>query len=316
MTGKEERIVYLTDGFVPESQAHISIADAGIVMGATVTEMTRTFRRKPYRLRDHVERLYRSFKYARLGQLEIGREEMVALTEKLIEHNAPLESDGVELGVVHFITPGLFRNYLGGAAGVGKMTPTVCIHSFPLRLNLFRRGLAEGFHAVTPPTRHIPPQCLDPKLKYRSRLHWWIADREAKAVDPAAVTLLLDLEGNITETSGANFMLVRDGVIYSPTTRNILLGVSRKAALEIAAGLGITVVEKDLQLYDAITADEAFVTTTPFCIGAVTRINGLPVGDGTPGPVFEKLLAAWSEEVGVDIRKQVLEFPEEQGEID
>ena len=309
MTPKKEKLVYLTDKFVPESQAHISIVDAGIVMGATITEMTRTFNQKPCYLRDHVERLYRSFKYARLGTLRIGKEEMMAITEELAAHNAPLEDEGVETGIVHFITPGLFQGYVGNAAAGNEMVPTVCVHSFPLQLYRFRKAFLEGYHAVTPATRHIPPQCLEPKMKYRSRLHWWIADQEVKAIDNEAVTLLLDLDGNITETSGANFMLVKDGVIYSPTTRNILPGIARKTVMEIAARLDIPVVEKDLQLYHAVNADEAFVTTTPICIGAVTRINHIPVGDGKPGPVFEKLLAAWSEEVGVDIRKQVLDFP-------
>jgi len=306
---QEEELVYLTDRFVPRSQAHVSIVDAGIVMGATITEMTRTFDKKPYRLEDHVDRLYRSFKYARLGALRIDRDEMIAVTEKLAAHNAPLAGEGVEVGIIHFITPGLFQGYVGGAATASAMVPTVCIHTFPLELFRFRDAFVGGYHAVIPSTRHIPPQCLDPKMKYRSRLHWWIADQEVKAIDPKALTLALDLDGNITETSGANFLLVKDGVIYSPTTRNILPGISRKATMEIAARLGISFVEKDLQLYHALNADEAFISTTPICLGAVTKISHVPVGDGKPGPVFERLVEAWSEEVGLDIRRQVLDFP-------
>ena len=137
----------------------------------------------------------------------------------------------------------------------------------------------------------------------------WIADREVRAIDPDAVPLLLDLDGNLTETSGANFMVVRGGVIHSPTTRNILPGVSRMTVMETAARLGIPFSEGDLQLYHAISADEAFITTTPICICPVTRINHISIGSGRPGPVYERLLAAWSAEVGVDIRKQVLDSP-------
>ena len=306
---KQEKVVYLNDGFVNESEAHISIVDAGIVMGATVTEMTRTFGQKPYRLKDHVDRLYRSVKYARLGTLSVDKDEMIAITKRLAAHNSALEGEGVEIGIIHFITPGLFQGYVGGAAAGDKMSPTICVHSFPLQFHRFRRGLLEGLHAITPATRHIPPQCLEPKMKYRSRLHWWIADREVKAIDPEAVTLLLDVDGNLTETSGANFMLVQDGVIHSPTTRNILPGVARKTVMETAARLSIPFLEEDLQLYHAVNADEAFITTTPICICPVTRVNHVPIGDGKPGPVFEKLLTAWSVEVGVDIRKQVLDSP-------
>jgi branched-subunit amino acid aminotransferase/4-amino-4-deoxychorismate lyase len=79
---------------------------------------------------------------------------------------------------------------------------------------------------------------------------------------------------------------------------------------EICGRLGIPFVERDLQVHDAITADEAFLATTPYCLAPVTRINGLPVGGGSPrGPMFERLLAAWNEEAGIDIRGQVLEGP-------
>lgn len=310
MKKQRGKLVYLTDKFVAEAEAHISIVNAGIVMGATVTEMTRTFKQKPYKLKDHIDRLYRSVKYARLGKLPLEKEEMVNITEELAAHNAPLEGKGVQMGIIHFITPGVFEKYVGAAAALGEeSTPTICIHTFPLRFYLFRKAFLGGYHAITPPTRHIPPQCLEPKMKYRSRLHWWIADQEVKEINPEAVTLLLDLDGNITETSGANFMLAKDGTIYSPTTRNILPGIARKTAIGLAYRLGIPMVERDLQLYDAITADEAFLTTTPICIGACTRINGIPIGDGKPGPIFEKLLDAWSKEVGVDIRRQVLDYP-------
>ena len=137
-------------------------------------------------------------------------------------------------------------------------------------------------------------------------MHWWLAEQEAHLADLAAMPLLLDRQGNLTETSGSNFLLVRDGTVYSPTPRNILLGISRKTVIELCAKLGIPFVERDLQVHDALTADEAFVTTTPYCMAPVTRFNGLPIGDGRPsGPVFEKLLAAWSHDVGVDIRQQI-----------
>jgi branched-chain amino acid aminotransferase len=119
--------------------------------------------------------------------------------------------------------------------------------------------------------------------------------------------LLLDLEGNLTETSGSNFLLVKNGTVYSPNPRNILLGISRKVVIELCRKEGIPFVERDLQIHDAMTADEAFVTTTPYCMAPVTRFNGVTVGDGTVGgPVYQRLLKAWSQEVGVDIRAQVM----------
>jgi branched-chain amino acid aminotransferase len=171
---------------------------------------------------------------------------------------------------------------------------------------LFAHLFTEGVHLVIPSTRHVPPECVDPKIKNRSRLHWWLAEREAHLVDPRAMPLLLDLAGNLTETSGSNVLIVKDGVVLSPAPRNILLGVSRKVVIELCMALDIPFAERDLQLHDALTADEIFLTTTPYCMAPATKVNGLPVGSGAPGgPVFERILKAWSEQVGLDIRAQM-----------
>jgi branched-chain amino acid aminotransferase len=308
MSASREPIVYLRGEFVPASQAHIHIYDLGIILGATVTEMTRTFRQVPYRLDEHLARLYRSIKYCRF-EVALSSAELRAATLRVIEHNAALLPEGAELGIVHFITAGENTLYAGSAGGGGKMVPTVCIHTFPLPFSLWRDLFICGGHVVTPSIRHIPPECLDPKMKYRSRLHWWVADGETHLADPKGISLLLDLDGNITECAGANFLIVRQGAVLSPTTKNILPGISRDVVRELCGELGIQFVERDLQTYDVINADEAFMSTTPYCIGPVTRINGLPIGDGKIGPISRRLLDAWSAKVGLDIVKQILDYP-------
>ena len=165
--------------------------------------------------------------------------------------------------------------------------------------------LDTGAHLVTPSIRHVPPQCYDPKMKYRSRMHYYLADKEAQLVDPDASALLLDLDGNVTETGGANFLIVERGTIVSPTLTNTLPGISRATVIELAAKLGIPFVEKDIQVHSVMNADEAFTTTTPYCIMPVTKINGVRIGDGRPGPIWKRLLTAWSELVGIDIERQM-----------
>jgi len=142
-------------------------------------------------------------------------------------------------------------------------------------------------------------------MKYRSRMHYYLADKEAQLVDGSAIALLLDLDGNVTETSGANFLIVERGAIVSPTLRNTLPGISRATVIELASKLGIPFVERDLQVYSVINADEAFLASTPYCLMPVTRINGVPIGDGRPGPVVRRLLDAWNELVGLDIYAQI-----------
>lgn len=299
-----EPVVFLNGIFVPASKASLPIYDAGIVLGATVTEMTRTFKQKPYRLEDHMSRLYRSMKYVRF-ETDISQKEMTNYTLELIGKNSKLIGPKDELGIIHFVTAGIFHIYAGSAGGAEKMTPTVCIHSFKMPFSIFAPAFNSGVHVVTPSNRHVPPQCIDPKMKYRSRLHYWLAEKEAQLVDPKAATLLLDLDGNITETSGANILIVRDGIIKSPTTRNILPGISRQTVIEMAQELKIKFVEQDLQVHDVCNADEAFLTTTPVCIEPVVKINGMQIGSGKMGPICKKLLDLWSKKVGIDIVAQI-----------
>jgi branched-subunit amino acid aminotransferase/4-amino-4-deoxychorismate lyase len=136
-------------------------------------------------------------------------------------------------------------------------------------------------------------------------MHWWLADQEAHLTDPKAVTLLLDLDGNVTETGGSNFLIAKNGQLISPTARNTMRGISRQNVMELCAKLQIALTEREFQVHDVINADEAFLTTTPYGIAPATRINGLPIGNGTPGPLFQRIAAAWSEQVGFDILDQI-----------
>lgn len=299
-----EPIVYLNGRTVPASQAHIAIYDAGIVLGATVTEMTRTFNHRSWRLEQHLDRLFRSLKYTRMNISET-RAQLTAATLEVVNHNARLLDKSGELGIIHFVTAGEYPTYVGSAGVTARTTPTVCCHTFPMPWELWAKKMLSGVHVVTPSIRHVPPQCCDPKMKYRSRMHYYLADHEARLADPDAIALLLDLDGNITETSGANFQIVSNGAIISPTTRNTLPGISRAMVMELAGKLGIPFVERDFQVHDVINADEAFLSTTPYCLMPVTRINGVSIADGKPGPVYRRLMDAWSQEVGLDIERQI-----------
>lgn len=298
-----EPLVYLNGRMIPASQASLKIYDAGVVLGATVTEMTRTFRHVLFRLDDHVARLFRSLKYTRMN-ISLTPSELGAVSRELVEQNLKLFGPDEELGLIHFVTAGEFPVYAGSAAGAARLTPTVCIHTFPLPFELWAKKMRAGAHVVTPSIRHVPPQCFDPKMKYRSRMHYYLADHEARLVDPDAIALLLDLDGNVTETSGANFLIVEQGTIVSPTLTNILPGISRQSVIELAGRLGIPFVERDIQVHSVMNANEAFLSSTPYCLMPVTKINGVAIGTGQPGPMFRQLLAAWSEMVGVDVAGQ------------
>ncbi|MHB1424442.1 MAG: aminotransferase class IV [Gemmataceae bacterium] len=299
-----EPLVFLNDHMTPATQAHLAIYDAGIVLGATVAEQTRTFHKRPWRLDRHLDRLFRSLRYTRLD-IGFSKDQLAGISKELIEHNARLLETGGELGLIHFVTAGENAAYAAMSGRPARTTPTVCVHTYPLPFEQWAKKMLTGAHLVTPSIRHVPPQCYDPKVKYRSRMHFYLADLEARRVDSEASALLLDLAGNVTETSTANFLIVERGTIVSPTTVNTLPGISREMVVELARNLGIPFVERDFQVYDVMNADEAFLSSTPYCLMPVTKINGALIGDGKPGAMVRCLLAAWSAEVGLDIEKQI-----------
>ncbi|HEV8071956.1 MAG TPA: aminotransferase class IV [Planctomycetaceae bacterium] len=298
--------VFLNGQMLPASQAHLTVYDAGVVLGATVTELVRTFRKELFRLDDHLRRLSQSLHFVGFD-IGMSMEELGRTVRQLVAHNAALLGPEDELGVVIFVTAGEYPTYAGGAAGSVRTTPTLCAHTFPLPFELWAEKLLAGIHLVTPSIRHVPPQCYDPKMKCRSRMHYYLADQQARLVDRDAAALLLDLEGNVTETGAANFLIVEDGAIISPSLRNTLPGVSRATVIELAAKLGIPFAVRDFQVFDAVNAEEAFLASTPYCLMSVTKINGTRVGTGKPGAIYNQLVKAWSELVGLDIVQQVID---------
>jgi branched-subunit amino acid aminotransferase/4-amino-4-deoxychorismate lyase len=300
-----ESLAYLNGQLAPFSQTRLPLSDQGLVLGASVTEMARTFGHVCFRLGDHVDRLYRSLRHVGFP-IELTPSAFHDTVLDLVRHNATLIPAHHELGVSMFVTAGTALIYTGARGRSTARRPTVCIHTFPLPFELWSEKYTLGQHVVTPSIRHLPPECLDPKLKARSRMHWYLADEQARLVDPQAIALLLDRNDNITETSTANFFIVASGerVITAPP-RNTLQGISQLVVFELCEALQIPCEQRDFQTYDVVNADEAFTTSTPYCILPVTKINGKPIGPGRPGPVFGRLLSAWSQQVGLDIALQM-----------
>jgi branched-chain amino acid aminotransferase len=298
-------LAYLNGRMVPVSEARLPVFDAGVVQGVAIAEQCRTFKRRPFRLNEHLDRLFRSLHFWG-WDIGLEKKDLADISEKLVADNGKLLAAGDELGVIQFVTPGPYATYAGMSEQPASHSPTVCVHTFRLPFELWSDRMQYGARLVTPVVRHVPPQCYTPHIKHRSRLHFYLAEREARLNDREAWALLLDLKGKVTETNGANFLIIKKGVIVSPTTNNILPGVSRDVVIEIALKLGIPFVERDFSVSAAKSANEAFLTSTPFCLMPVTSIDGHAVGNGKPGPVFQRLLECWSTEVGVDIKQQIV----------
>src|SRR5205807_5388482 len=179
--------------------------------------------------------------------------------------------------------------------------PNVIVDCVPLplreRASLFR----DGIDVVTPSLRRTPPDSLSPRAKMHQYLNLVLADREVKAQKPEAWAVLLDVNGNLAEGQGSNIFLVRDGRLTTPRERYVLPGVSRQATIDLARQLDILCEEQDLDLYDAYTADECFLTSTSLCICGVRSLNGRSFAAGkVPGPVTARLIDAYKAMVGCD----------------
>ena len=295
------RMVYLSGEFVPEPEAKISIFDSAVTLGDTVTESTRTFGHRPFKLERHIERLYKSLKVTRIDP-GCDPAEMLEITKKVLETNLPLIDDHEDYWIVHNISRGMF--VLGPDPTVQRSGATVMIYTAPLDLRGWAAYYEQGCHAVTAMSRAIPSQSLDARIKNRSRMAYTLAEMEVKLVDEAAQGVILDIHGNVAENKGGNVFVVSDGVLKTPTVSNALAGITRETVLELAQQLGVETAEMLLQPYDLYTADELFFTSTPYCLMPATRFNGLPVGDGQVGAVTKQILAAWSGMVGLDIAGQ------------
>jgi branched-subunit amino acid aminotransferase/4-amino-4-deoxychorismate lyase len=210
-----------------------------------------------------------------------------------------------ELALVLFATPGPIGYYLGQSGGPGDGPPTVGLHTFPLPFARYRSLFTDGARLVVPATRHIPAASVDPRAKMRSRMSWWIAEKEAKDLDPGATALLLDADGFVTETAAANFLIVRGGEVVSPPRAAVLNGISLQVVEELCGELGIPFSERPLAVSECQAAAEALLAGTAFCVAGVRRLDGVELP--WPGPIWRRLLAAWSDRVGVDIGAQILQ---------
>ena len=294
-----DEIAWLDGRIVPRADLVLPVGDAGFVLGATVTEQLRTFAGRLFQPEWHAERFSNSLAIAGIEPAWPAAEVFAAAAE-IARHNHDIGEPRDDLGVIVFATPGDLPAQHGGRGS----PPRVAIHTFPLAFPLWARAYAEGVALRSVPVAQVPGESWPMALKCRSRMHYHLADRAAAALEPGARAILCHTDGRISETSTANVAIVRDGGIVTPPPVDALAGVSLRFCRDLAMGLGIGWDERSLTLADLAQAAEILLTSTPNCLLPATRLDGRPIGVGGPGPVFQRLLSAWSDRVGVDIAGQ------------
>ena len=295
-----ERVAYVNGEILPESQASVSINDRGFLYGDAVFDTTRTFNGEIFRLEQHLDRFYESLRYMRIDS-PVDKAEMKEITLKILDKNLEILPEGDDYWVSQRVSRGV-RGLPGG------MKPTIVIECFPLPLQERAEYYRDGIKMITSSIRRTAPESLSPRAKMHNYINLIQAELEVQSQDSRALALLLDVNGNLCEGHGANIFLVNKGVIYTPREQFVLAGISRQVTIELADNLGYEIKETDLDVFDAYTADEIFVTSTSFCICPVSMINGLQVKSKTvPGDVTLELQTAYSKLVKMDFVKQYLD---------
>jgi len=289
----DDLLVYINGEFVPESEAKISVFDHGFLYGDGVFEGIRAYNGKVFKLKEHIDRLYDCAKVIDL-QIPMSKEEFMEIILETLRKNGLRDA---------YIRPIVTRGI--GDLGLdprkcGK--PTVIVITKPwgkLYGDLYERGL----RAITVTVRRNAIDSLPPNIKSLNYLNNILAKIEANAKG-GDEAIFLDHNGYISEGSGDNIFVVKNGTVYTPPTLNNLRGITRMVTIELIQKLGIPFKEINLGLYDLYSADEIFVTGTAAEIAPITVIDGRVVGDGKPGEITRRLMEEFrkvTENEGVPI---------------
>ncbi len=293
---------YLNGNYVPASQAVVSVFDGGFMQGTTVAEQLRTFSGKLFRLETHIERLFRSLAIVEVDP-GLTFAQMAEIAQELTARNHALLADGDDLGLTMFVTPGPYDP-------AGKPArATVCLHTLPLRFGVWAHKYTSGESLATTDFEQVSTRCWPPDLKCRSRMHYYLADQQARKRFAGSRALMVDHEGYITEATTANVVLYEESLgLVMPPMHKVLSGISLGVLVELANQLHVGCSQRDLTPADVAAASEVFLTSTSPCILPVARYNGRPIGKGLPGPVFSRFLSAWNRLAGLDIAAQAQRF--------
>lgn len=295
-----ERVAWYRGEIVPESGVRISFRDSAAVRGEGVYDTERTFDGRVFRLDRHLDRLWRSMAYLGI-ESPLSRADLAGITVEVARRNCGIVGDDV--WVTQRVSKGVAPEY----GGDGQ--PTLIVESLPIPFVQRAAGYRDGVRVVTSSLRRTPPWALSPQAKTTNLLNLMLGAQEVRATDPGAWPILLDEHGNLAEGSGANIFVVHGERVSTPLARYVLPGITRDVVLELAAADGIEVLEREVDLFDAYTADEAFVTSTSLCVCPVASINGRAMRAGSiPGPVTRRLQEAFAREVGMDFVAQYLRY--------
>ncbi len=276
------RIVYVNGAYVPEEEAKISVFDRAFLFGDGVYEVTAVLDRKLVDFQPHLARLDRSLKEISLAA-PLSHAELRRMHKELVARNNVTE------GIVYLeITRGAAERDF---AYPEDARPTVVAYtqSKPLIENPYA---ATGVKVITIPDLRWKRR----DIKSTAMLAQAMGKQEAKLKGAYEAWMVED--GQVTEgTSSSAFILDAQGVVRTqPLGHHILPGVTRRAVLKLAALEGIGLEERPFSVAEALAAREAFMTAASAFVLPIVEIDGVPIGDGKPGPIARTFRRLYIEE--------------------
>ncbi len=277
--------VWLNGKLVDEHEAALPVFDHGTLYGDGVFEGIRIYNGKIFQCQAHIDRLFDSARHISLA-IPYTKQELIDAMRETLDANG--RDDGyIRLAVTR-------------GAGTLGLSPFKCpkpnafiiaasIELYPQEM--YRKGLA----VIIAKTVRTAAVMVPPSAKTMNYLNNILAKIEAVNAG-VAEAVMLNTEGNIAECTGDNIFILADGkLITPPTSAGILVGITRGVVMDLAAKLGIEVVEKDITPAELYEADECFLTGTAAEVIPVTKVDGRNVGSGTPGEMTMKLTAAFRD---------------------
>jgi len=274
----KESIVYVNGDYLPRSEARIDPFDYGWRRGWVVYDTWVVWRGHFFKMDDHLERLWRSLRAAKID-FAMSKQEVKTRLIETVRRNGLREA--IVWAYVSYGVP-TESGYL-----LPPAKPSVLIVATPFFLLGGDEVREKGMRIIISSVRSLPSECVDPRLKHINRLNMNLAEVEAKAAN-ADAPILLDINGYVTENNFANVCLIKDGTIYTPP-EGVLGGITKETVFEIAQRVGIPASERRLTPYDLYNADEVFLSTSVNGIIPVVEISGRKIGDGKPGTLTQRL---------------------------
>jgi branched-chain amino acid aminotransferase len=277
--------VYVDGKFYPKSQAKISVFDHGLLYGDGVFEGIRAYSGSVFKLKEHVDRLYRS---AHMIMLEIpmSKEQIIQAVLETLRVN------GFKEAYIRLVV----------TRGVGDLglnprkcpKPTIIVIADTIALHK-SEAKEKGVTAMLSWVKRDPVDATSHEIKSLNYLNSILAKIEANigGVDEA---ICLDKNGFVCEGVAENIFIIRNGRIFTPPSyTGALPGITAAEAMKLARKMGHDVIETNVTPYELFNAEEVFFTGTAAEIVPVREINKRTIGKGTPGPITKKLMHEFSK---------------------